>query len=44
MYWRASDWKYRAEGGRHIVVYNAQLGKKAEIGIYDVIDYVNSLF
>ena len=39
MYWRASDWKYRAEGGRHIVVYNAQLGKKAEICIYDVIKF-----
>jgi len=22
MHWRACDWKYRAEGGRHIVVYN----------------------
>lgn len=23
MFWRASDWDYRAEGGKHIVVYNA---------------------
>lgn len=24
MHWRASDWEYRAEGGKHIVVYNKE--------------------